>query len=89
MAALPVIAGFVHVPDSPGGGIPADTGWVANSTVGDKTQVVAAYDSIPMFSGADTVNLSDLIAMGQQLQAVTRKFCAMETALAANLRPDA
>lgn len=71
------------------GGMAADTGWVANSTVGDKTQVVSAYDSIPMFSGADTINISDLIAMGQQLQAVTRKLCAMQTTLAANLRPNA
>lgn len=86
MAALPVIAGFVHVPDQSGGGsITADTGYPVPSA-GDKTTVIPDY-STPAFSGMDTISLSDVGALSNQVQSLTKIVQAMLTSFQGDKYP--
>ncbi len=64
------------------GTIQEDTGWSTNAGVGDKTVIVPAY------AGGGALFTLDPDA-DAQLVALTAKFLALETALAAALRPNA
>jgi hypothetical protein len=68
--------------------LPPDTGWTANASSGDKAQAVADYTP-PSFSGTDTVSESNINSLATQVQSLTKKLQAIETALVANLRPNA
>lgn len=68
---------------------PADTGWTANSTAGDKTVAVAAYTNGISGTMVTALNVTSgglgtaLSALADQLAAVTKKLAAIETANAA------
>ena len=78
------------------GGMAADTGWVANASAGDKTVVVPAYTPVA-FGGTDggsfgsTFNetATALSVLSGTMELLVKKVQALETALAANLRPNA
>lgn len=76
-------------------GVSADTGWTANASAGDKT--VAVTDYTPGLDGTMVAALNlvssgagDALSAEQtQVQLLTKKFQALETALANALRPNA
>lgn len=77
-------------------GVAADTGWTANASAGDKTQSVANYSG----SGLDGTMVAalNLVSSGTgdalvqdeaRVQELIKKVQALETSLAAGLRPNA
>lgn len=75
-------------------GIVADTGWTANSTVGDKTAVLAAYTNgidATMVTALNVVSAGAGTALSAALDTIAllvKKTAALETALAASKRPN-
>lgn len=70
---------------SDSGGVTADTGWTANESAGDKAAIVLDYPGPGMgFAGADTVDLTLILALGGQVTALTKKFQALEAALSSD-----
>lgn len=73
----------------------ADTGWTANASAGDKTVAVADYDSTTIDGMTAGLNLvlagfgTAVAALADQVEALTKKFQALEAAGAANLLPNA
>ncbi len=65
-----------------GGLVPADTGWTANADAGDKT---AAIPTMPDVSALEAISTG----FGAWADAMDKKLKAVETALAAALRPNA
>lgn len=72
-----------------------DTGWVANSTAGDKTAVVGAYTNGlngTMTTALDVVSAGTGAALSAALDTVAllvKKTAALETALVAGTLPNA
>lgn len=73
----------------------ADTGWTANSGVGDKTIAVPVYTAAITGTMVTALNVvsaglgTALTNLESQLVAQNKKLLALETALAANKLPNA
>ncbi len=85
------VEGVTSVNDETGAVVllPPDTGWLAPQSAGAKDTSLQDYANPGDFAGADTVDLTLISAIGGQLEDLTDKLQALETALAANLRPNA
>lgn len=75
--------------------LPADTGWTANQSGGDKTVAVQDYDSTTLDGMTSALNLvlagfgTAIAQLADQMDAVTKKMQAIEAVLAAQKRPNA
>lgn len=75
--------------------ISLDTGWTANAGDGDKTVVVQNYDSTTLDGMTAALNLvlagfgTAIAQLADQVEALTKKFQAMERALADRTLPNA
>lgn len=73
----------------------ADTGWTANSTVGDKTAILASYTNGlngTMVTALNVVSAGTGTALSSALDTIAllvKKTAALETALVANKVPNA
>lgn len=66
--------------------VPPDTGWTAPESGGDKAATLPNY-STPNLDGVDLVDKTALTALATQVEKLTLKLQALQTALTANLRP--
>ncbi len=64
-----------------------DTGWAAPQSVGAKNGVQNYIP--PAFNGSDTLDITAVAALAAQVNDLTEMVQALQTALAANLRPNA
>lgn len=77
------------------GTLTIDTDWVANESVGDKTIAVQNYDSTTLDGMTAALNLvlagfgTATAALADQVEALTKKLQAIETALVSFLTPNA
>lgn len=85
----------IDLQSPPSANLPADTGWTANSTAGDKTVVLAAYTNGidgTMVTALNVVSAGTGTALSSALDVIAllvKKTAALETALVANVRPNA
>lgn len=94
-ALIDAVAGTDYVTPGGAGTVVADTGWTANQSGGDKTISVQNYDSTTLDGMTAGLNLvlagfgTAIAQLADQVEDLTKKFQASETALAAALRPNA